>query len=172
MDQEQGTPIKGESINDLIERVVDIRRVAKVVKGGRRFSLTALVAVGNGKGQVGIGSGKAKEVSEAIRKATEAAKKRMVSVQLQKGTLPHQIVAKFGASKILLKPAAPGTGLIAGGAARAVLEAAGVQNILTKIIGSRNSHNVAKAVLYGLQSLTDARIIGKMRDVEPQEIYS
>ena len=170
MDQEYNA--SKEQSSEMQERVIDINRVAKVVKGGRRFSFTALVTIGDGKGKLGIGKGKAKEVSEAIRKATDAAKKRMVTVHLKSGTLPHEIFCKYGASKIILKPASPGTGLIAGGAARAVLEAAGVQNVLTKIIGSRNSHNIAKAVLEGLLSLKTVHDVGVLRDMTKEEVVA
>ena len=154
---------------DVVERVVDIKRVAKVVKGGRRFSLSALVVVGDRKGRLGLGKGKAKEANEAIRKATEAAKKGLVSVSLFKGTLPHEVLCKYGATKIIIKPASPGTGLIAGGAARTVLEVAGVQNVLTKITGSRNSYNVAKAVLWGLRQLRSKEDLMKLRSISKEK---
>lgn len=139
--------------SQFIERIVHVSRVAKVVKGGRRFSFSALVVVGDGKGQVGIGHGKAVEVPDAIRKATERAKKIMASVPLLNATIPHEVTGRFGAATVLLKPASEGTGVIAGGAVRAILESAGVHDILTKSIGTSNPHNVLKATMDALGQL-------------------
>ena len=157
---------------ELKEKMVSIGRVAKVVKGGRRFSFSAVTVVGDGKGHVGIGLGKANEVTDSIRKSVEDAKKNIITVPILKGTIPHEIIGKFGAAKVLLKPASKGTGIIAGGRVRAVLESAGIQDVLTKLLGSSNPHNVVKATMKALLSLSDANTTANRRGISLQELFS
>ena len=158
MEQKQETQDSG-----LIEKIVHLNRVAKVVKGGRRFSFSALVVVGDGNGSVGFGLGKAQEVPEALRKASERARKSMVKIPLVDGTLPYEVLGRFGAGRVLLKPASRGTGVIAGGAVRAVMEAVGVTDVLSKASGTNNSHNVLRATMEGLTSLRSAEQVSEVR---------
>jgi small subunit ribosomal protein S5 len=155
---------------ELLDKLVYVGRTAKVVKGGRRFNFSALVVVGDKNGHVGYGLGKASEVVNAVTKATEAAKKNIRSVIIQNGTIPHEVLAKYGAAKVLLRPASPGTGVIASGAIRAVLEMAGVENVLTKSLGSSNPHNALKATVKALESIEDAASVAARRGIPIEKV--
>ncbi len=171
-DKSVNTEEQMEDFEIVVDNVIDTKRVAKVVKGGRNFSFNAIVVVGNQKGVIGSGLGKANEVVPAINKGKEIAKKNLIKVPIVNGTIPHQVIGKYRGSKVLLKPAAPGTGVIAGGPVRATLEAAGIENILTKSLGSNTSHNLVKATMRALKSLRSLQEVAKLREKTVKELLS
>lgn len=172
MAKQEADKVKAAETSELKEKLVSLNRVAKVTKGGRTFSFAAVVVVGDGKGTIGHGLGKAREVSEAIGKAVKDAEKNMIRVPLLNGTIPHEAHGKFGAGKVLIKPAAHGTGVIAGGAMRAVLEMAGVQDVLAKTQGSSNPHNVVKATIAALQSLRSPAEVARQRGISLEKLFN
>lgn len=171
MNQKTSNKVKAVETSELKEKLVSLQRVAKVTKGGRTFSFSALVVLGDGKGRIGQGLGKARDVQQSIAKAVDDARKNLVSVPIHHGTIPHEQKGKYGAGKVLIKPAADGTGVIAGGAMRAVLEMAGVQNVLAKSQGSSNPHNVVKATINALQKLRSPQTIAKQRGISMEKLF-